>query len=83
MRGLLVGSYWLCLWVIFLIVCWGGCGCVDEVRIDFKRVLVLPYPFGWGGFFGVILGLCGALCSLRMKKRYKSNIHVIMDGGNR
>ena len=58
MRGLLVGSYWLCLWVIFLIVCWGGCGCVDEVRIDFKRVLVLPYPFGWGGLFWGFVGLC-------------------------
>ena len=58
MRGLLVGSYWLCLWVIFLIVCWGGCGGVDEVRIDFKRVLVLPYPFGWGGFFGWLWLMC-------------------------
>jgi hypothetical protein len=46
------------LWVVLLIVYWGGCGGVDEVRIDFKGVLVLPYPFGWGGFFGVILAMC-------------------------
>jgi hypothetical protein len=32
--------------VILLMDCWGGCGGVDEVRIDFKRVLVIPYLGG-------------------------------------